>query len=88
MKKVVFVGLRGFGSVLVKPNKNAILSVCHYFWRLLKRARYLQRCSGDPERPKCRETGSAVSLNQNRLQDWRKPNAALKDGVFGPGFFD
>src|SRR6266851_3882250 len=38
MKKVVFVGLRGFGIVLVKPNKNAILSPCHYFRRLLKRA--------------------------------------------------
>src|SRR6266849_1126965 len=33
----VFVGLRGFGIVLVKPNKNAIFSVCHYFRRLLER---------------------------------------------------
>src|SRR5713101_1282373 len=99
MKKVGFVGLRGFGIVLVKPNKNAILSVCHYFRRLLKRATestepstsaiansatlgstlplMLERATASSPRAqqrrsgaaKVRQTGSAVSLDQDRLQD-------------------
>src|SRR5712692_9346520 len=108
MKKVVFVGLRGFGVVLVKPNKNATLSVCHYFRRLLKRATastepgtsaiansdtldstlplMLKRATASSLRARQRQSGAAkaqanrraVSLDQDRLQDWRKPNPALR----------